>query len=97
VYLLSVPTAPQNLRIMGFTITQLKIGWDMPEQINGTMKGYHVYLGKIDTQMEQLKIEFSLFSVQLHDIYSGTCAIRHLSFPTSCDIRQKLMVPKYFC
>jgi len=49
-YLLSVPTAPQNLRIMGFTITQLKIGWDPPEQINGTMKGYHVYLGKIDTQ-----------------------------------------------
>jgi hypothetical protein len=42
VYLLSVPTAPQNLRIMGFTITQLKIGWDMPEQINGTMKGYRL-------------------------------------------------------
>ena len=41
-----VPTAPQNLRIIGFTITQLKIGWDPPEQINGTMKGYHVYLGK---------------------------------------------------
>ena len=29
-------------------------------------------------------------------IYSGTCAIRHLSFPTSCDIRQKMLVPKYF-
>ena len=27
-------------------------------------------------------------------IYSGTCAIRHLSFLTSCDIRQKFMVPK---
>ena len=27
-------------------------------------------------------------------IYSGTYAIRHLSFPASCDIRQKLMVPK---
>ena len=79
--MLSVPTAPQNLRIMGFTITQLKIGWDMPEQINGTMKGYHVYLGKIDTQMEQLKIEFSLLSVQLDDICSRTCVIRHLSFP----------------
>ena len=26
--------------------------------------------------------------------YSGTCIIRHLSFPTSCDIRQKCMVPK---
>ena len=29
--------------------------------------------------------------------YSGPCAIRHLSFLTSCDIRQKFMVPKYFC
>ena len=27
--------------------------------------------------------------------FSGTCAIRHLGFPTSCDIQQKLMVPKY--
>ena len=26
--------------------------------------------------------------------YSGTCAIRHLSFPTSCAIQQKFMVPK---
>ena len=29
--------------------------------------------------------------------YSGTCAIRHLSFLTSCNIRQKFMVRKYFC
>ena len=29
--------------------------------------------------------------------YSGTCTIRHLSFPISCDIREKFMVPKYFC
>ena len=29
-------------------------------------------------------------------LYSGTCAIRHLSFPTPCDIRRKFMVPKYF-
>ena len=28
--------------------------------------------------------------------YSGTCAIRHMSFPTSCDIRQKFMVARYF-
>jgi len=25
--------------------------------------------------------------------YNGTCAIGHLSFPTSCDIQQKFMVP----
>jgi hypothetical protein len=29
-------------------------------------------------------------------IYSGTCAIRHLSFLTCSDIRQKGIVPKYF-
>ena len=29
--------------------------------------------------------------------YSVACANRHLSFPTSCDIQQKFMVPKYFC
>ena len=28
--------------------------------------------------------------------YSGTCAIRHLSFPTSCDFRQEFQVPKLF-
>jgi hypothetical protein len=28
-------------------------------------------------------------------VYSGICVIR--VFPTSCDIRQKFMVPKYFC
>jgi hypothetical protein len=28
---------------------------------------------------------------------SGTFAIRHLIFPTSWDIQQKFMVPKYFC
>ena len=30
-------------------------------------------------------------------IYSGPCANRHLSFLTSCDIRQKFIVPDYFC
>nr|XP_022325273.1 uncharacterized protein LOC111125594 isoform X4 [Crassostrea virginica] len=40
----NVPTAPTNLRVMGCTITQLKIGWDPPEQVNGTLKGYYIYL-----------------------------------------------------
>jgi hypothetical protein len=38
-------------------------------------------------------------NIQLYidlNIYSGTCAIRHLSFPTSCDNRHKSMVPKVF-
>jgi hypothetical protein len=29
-------------------------------------------------------------------VYSGTCAIQYLSFPTSCDFRQEFQVPKYF-
>lgn len=43
----SVPTAPINLRVLGCTITQLKIGWDPPEEVNGTLKGYYIYLGRI--------------------------------------------------
>ena len=30
-------------------------------------------------------------------VYNGTCAIRQLSFLTSCDIPQTFMVPKSFC
>ncbi|XP_060068103.1 uncharacterized protein LOC132548269 [Ylistrum balloti] len=41
----SVPSAPQNLRVLGCTITQLKIGWDPPEHLNGVLKGYTVYQG----------------------------------------------------
>ncbi|XP_048773172.1 uncharacterized protein LOC125678626 isoform X3 [Ostrea edulis] len=40
----NVPTAPINLRVLGCTITQLKIGWDPPEQLNGTLKGYYIFL-----------------------------------------------------
>lgn len=40
----NVPTAPINLRVLGCTITQLKIGWDPPEEVNGTLKGYYIYL-----------------------------------------------------
>ncbi|XP_033764202.1 uncharacterized protein LOC117345255 isoform X3 [Pecten maximus] len=41
----SVPSAPQNLRVLGCTITQLKIGWDPPDHPNGVLKGYTVYQG----------------------------------------------------
>ncbi|OWF39496.1 Usherin [Mizuhopecten yessoensis] len=41
----SVPSAPMNLRVLGCTITQLKIGWDPPEHLNGVLKGYTVYQG----------------------------------------------------
>ena len=45
-YLFSVPSPPQNVRILGSTITQLKVGWDPPEDYNGVLKGYYVFLGK---------------------------------------------------
>ena len=35
-------------------------------------------------------------SIFRSDGYSGTCAIWYLSIPISCDIRHKIMVPKYF-
>eukprot|EP00795_Rhopilema_esculentum_P010679 gene10679-19434_t len=39
----SVPSAPQNARVLGRTTTQLKLGWDPPESPNGLVKGYHIY------------------------------------------------------
>ena len=39
--------------------------------------------------------ENPVFYSKYHD-YSETSTIWHLSFPTSCDIRQKIMVPKNF-
>ena len=38
-----------------------------------------------------------LMTILSKTYYSATCAIRHLSFPTSCDIRQIFMVSRYFC
>jgi len=32
--------------MMGATITQIKVGWDPPAEMNGTLKGYYVFLGK---------------------------------------------------
>ena len=43
----TVPSPPQNVRILGSTITQLKVGWDPPEDYNGVLKGYYVFLGKL--------------------------------------------------
>ena len=38
---------------------------------------------------------FFYFQILIYN-YSGTCAIQHLSFPTSCDIRQQFLVQKIF-
>jgi len=45
--MLTVPGPPQNVRVLGATITQIKIGWDPPADINGLLKGYYVYLGNL--------------------------------------------------
>ena len=47
IYMLTVPGPPQNVRVLGATITQIKIGWDPPADINGLLKGYYVYLGNL--------------------------------------------------
>eukprot|EP00112_Aurelia_sp_Birch-Aquarium-sp1_P016609 Seg378.26 transcript_id=Seg378.26/GoldUCD/mRNA.D3Y31 product=Usherin protein_id=Seg378.26/GoldUCD/D3Y31 len=39
----SVPSAPQNARVLGRTTTQMKIGWDPPESPNGIVKGFQIY------------------------------------------------------
>ena len=38
-----------------------------------------------------------MISLKAKQYYCETCAIRHLSFRTSCYIRQKVMIPMYFC
>ncbi|XP_052214678.1 uncharacterized protein LOC127833449 isoform X2 [Dreissena polymorpha] len=46
----SVPGPPQSVRVLGTTITQLKIGWDSPSEINGTLKGYYIFLDDKEVQ-----------------------------------------------
>lgn len=41
--LVLVPSAPQNVRVVGRTTTQLKFYWDPPNSPNGVVKGYHIY------------------------------------------------------
>ncbi|XP_012943031.1 phosphatidylinositol phosphatase PTPRQ, partial [Aplysia californica] len=41
-----LPESPVNVRVIGVTISQLKLGWDPPENFNGVSKGYYVYQGK---------------------------------------------------
>jgi hypothetical protein len=41
-------------------------------------------------------LNWNVYSGTCGNVYSGTCEDRHLTNPTSCDIRQKCLVPKYF-
>ena len=40
-----VPAEPDNLTLLAFTATQLKIGWEPPTNACGAIKSYHVFLG----------------------------------------------------
>lgn len=39
---LVVPTAPQSLRVMAKSTSQIKVTWNPPEASNGVLKGYQV-------------------------------------------------------
>ena len=42
-----VPAEPDNLTLLAFTATQLKIGWEPPTNACGAIKSYHVFLGTL--------------------------------------------------
>lgn len=44
-HIFPVPGPPTELRILGSTITQLKIGWDPPDNPNGVLREYYIYQG----------------------------------------------------
>ena len=65
--------------------------------------GYHkdIILSVNNLNVHFIKISVTVFIILIfmyikqkskNRKYSATCAIRHLSFPTSCDIRQKFLV-----
>ncbi|GFR92056.1 usherin [Elysia marginata] len=65
-----LPESPQNMRILGATISQLKVGWDPPENFNGVSKGYYVYHGKtmIEHTMELSAIISGLSANTVYEI-----------------------------
>ena len=44
--MLTVPGPPENITVLAFTMTQLKIGWQPPLKTNGVLKGYYIYNGE---------------------------------------------------
>ncbi|XP_071501940.1 uncharacterized protein [Diadema antillarum] len=58
------PDAPEALRVLGMTISQIRIGWAPPQYNNGGLKGYIVYNGKHQVEMTS----------ELNSILSGLAA-----------------------
>ncbi|CAG5115519.1 unnamed protein product, partial [Candidula unifasciata] len=65
-----LPEAPQNLRVLGSTATQLKFGWNPPNIVNGVLKGYYVYQAKnmVEHTMELASIISGLTSNTAYEI-----------------------------
>ncbi|XP_022088971.1 uncharacterized protein LOC110978344 isoform X2 [Acanthaster planci] len=73
----SPPDAPQGLRILAVTISQLKLGWAPPEFNNGALKGYVVYNRKqqVETTTELSSIVSGLTPGTTYDLH--VCAFNH--------------------
>ena len=67
---LTVPDAPEALRALQITTSQVKLGWSPPEFDNGALKGYYVYNGKH----------------QVESISELSCIVSGLSPGTSYDL-----------
>lgn len=42
-----MPSAPQNLKLLAATTSQIKVSWEPPATPNGILSGYHVYCNDI--------------------------------------------------
>ena len=65
VCLFSEPSAPLYVRILGSTVTQLKVGWDPPENSNGILKGYYVFYGMCTNSQKYIMQNFEHWNNKL--------------------------------
>ena len=64
-----VPAEPDNLTLLAFTATQLKIGWEPPTNACGAIKSYHVFLGTFS--FFSLSHRFTLISISIASLPIG--------------------------
>lgn len=71
------PDAPEALRVLGSTTSQLRVGWAPPQYHNGGLKGYIIYNGKhqVDTTPELNAIVSGLSPATSFQIF--VCAYNH--------------------
>ncbi|XP_063966390.1 uncharacterized protein LOC129277460 isoform X2 [Lytechinus pictus] len=73
----AAPDAPEALRVLGITTSQIRLGWAPPQYSNGGLKGYVVYNGKhqVETTSELNSIISGLAPKTSYEIY--VCAYNH--------------------